>query len=93
MNTARISRQVIYHGRVQGVGFRVTARRLAQRFPVTGSVRNLPDGTVKLVAMGDPRAVQEFLDAVAATMQRHIERIEAAPGPPGCDSPSFEIAD
>jgi acylphosphatase len=93
MNTARVSRQVIYHGRVQGVGFRMTARRLAQRFPVTGSVRNLPDGTVKLVAVGDPRPVQEFLDAVAHAMQRCIEHTESAPGPPDCDFPSFEIAD
>jgi acylphosphatase len=93
MNTASVSRQVIYHGRVQGVGFRMTARRIARRFPVTGSVRNLPDGTVELIAVGNPGPVQEFLAAVAHAMEGHIERAETGPGPPDPDLPSFEIAD
>ena len=35
-------REVYYFGRVQGVGFRYTARSLARRFEVAGFVRNLP---------------------------------------------------
>src|SRR5690349_7212233 len=35
-------REVHYSGRVQGVGFRYTARSIAQLFPVTGYVKNLP---------------------------------------------------
>lgn len=91
MDTARVSRQVIYSGRVQGVGFRMTARRLARRFPVAGHVRNLGDGTVQLVALGDPDSVQQFLDAVAGAMQGYIERADVTPGPADCDFPSFEI--
>ena len=37
------AKQVIFRGRVQGVGFRYTARRIAARYDVTGFVRNLPD--------------------------------------------------
>ena len=40
--------QVLYAGRVQGVGFRYAVRRLASGFEVTGAVRNLPDGRVEL---------------------------------------------
>ncbi|MBL8829940.1 MAG: acylphosphatase, partial [Planctomycetaceae bacterium] len=47
-----IRRRVLFHGRVQGVGFRVTTRSIAQRFAVTGWVRNLPDGSVELLAEG-----------------------------------------
>ena len=45
------------HGRVQGVGFRYTAREAALDFGVAGWVRNLPDGAVEIVAQGPPAAV------------------------------------
>lgn len=56
--------QVHYEGRVQGVGFRYTARRVAAGFDVAGYVRNLPDGRVELVASGDGEEVDGFLEAV-----------------------------
>jgi acylphosphatase len=56
--------QVFYEGRVQGVGFRYTARRVAAGFDVAGFVRNLPDGRVELVASGDDEEVDGFLAAV-----------------------------
>jgi acylphosphatase len=93
MDTARVSRQVIYCGRVQGVGFRMTARSLARRFPVAGHVRNRPDGTVELVALGDAPSVRKFLDAVASAMGACIEHAEVTPGPPDYASSTFEIAD
>ena len=45
-------RAVYYTGRVQGVGFRFTARSLAQSFAVTGMVQNLSDGRVLVIAEG-----------------------------------------
>jgi acylphosphatase len=56
--------QVFYEGRVQGVGFRYSARRVAAGFDVAGYVRNLPDGRVELVTSGDPEEVDGFLDAL-----------------------------
>lgn len=56
--------RVFYEGRVQGVGFRWTARNLAKEFDVTGTVKNLPDGRVELVASGEPAEVTTFLDAM-----------------------------
>jgi len=58
-----------FHGRVQGVGFRYTTLRLAGRFRVTGSVRNLPAGTVELVAQGESDELSRFLAG-------HIERVD-----------------
>jgi acylphosphatase len=68
-----ICKRVYYTGRVQGVGFRYTAQHLAQGFPVTGYVRNLPGGQVELVAEGEPDDVAAFLAAVARQMSRSID--------------------
>lgn len=66
--------QVFYEGRVQGVGFRYTARRVAAGFDVAGYVRNLPDGRVELVACGDDEEVDGFLAAVRESeLAGHID--------------------
>lgn len=65
-------RRLIYSGRVQGVGFRYTTARIARRHPVTGYVRNQPDGTVELVADGPSDAVEAFLEEIAAVFAENI---------------------
>jgi acylphosphatase len=67
-----IRRRVIYHGRVQGVGFRATVQSVASGFPVAGYVRNLTDGTVELLAEGPVGAVEGLLMAIADRMSRYI---------------------
>ena len=42
------------------MGYRYFARRAARSCGVTGTVRNLPDGTVEAVAEGEERAVADF---------------------------------
>ena len=56
---------VLYSGRVHGVGFRVTARHLACGYDVTGTVRNLPDGRVELIAEGARDELKSFLVGIA----------------------------
>ena len=59
------SRQLIYSGRVQGVGFRAAVKRLASGYEVTGWVRNLEDGRVEMQVMSsDEDELQEFLDEI-----------------------------
>ncbi|NJL83493.1 MAG: acylphosphatase [Chloroflexaceae bacterium] len=53
--------QVAIAGRVQGVGFRASARRQAQRLGLVGWVKNLPDGRVMAVLAGEATAVEEML--------------------------------
>lgn len=67
---------VIYSGRVQGVGFRWTCQSIAKRYPVSGSVKNLSDGTVELFADGDVRDVHAFLAEIRTTMSDNIEHAE-----------------
>jgi acylphosphatase len=54
-------RRVIVHGHVQGVFFRDSTRRLAERHGVAGWVRNNPNGTVEAVFEGEPDAVERLV--------------------------------
>ena len=60
--------RVRYCGRVQGVGFRATARFIARGYSITGWVRNEHDGTVLLEAQGASADVEGFLAALAERM-------------------------
>ena len=55
---------VLYSGRVQGVGFRYTAKTVATGFEVTGIVRNLADGRVELIAEGLKDELEGFQQAI-----------------------------
>ncbi|NPA17154.1 MAG: acylphosphatase [Aquificae bacterium] len=54
----------VFAGTVQGVGFRYFVRSKAKEFGVKGYVRNLPDGTVEVVAEGDEKTLWEFFRAI-----------------------------
>lgn len=57
-----IRKRVLISGRVQGVYFRDTCRRIAIKHGVAGWVRNLPDGRVEAVFEGPEDAVGELVD-------------------------------
>ena len=67
---------VWYSGRVQGVGFRVTACRVAAGYEVTGVVRNLPDGRVELIAEGPREELEGFRQGIRDSGLRGFIRDE-----------------
>lgn len=83
--------EIIYQGRVQGVGFRATAHSIAQRFQIVGTVRNNPDRTVSLQAQGAPDEVERFLDAVRNEAPGRIDHEAAATLPDDPALTSFRI--
>jgi acylphosphatase len=67
----------VVHGKVQGVFFRDSTRRLAEEHGVAGWARNLPDGTVEAVFEGQEPAVAALLRFVAlGPPDAVVERIE-----------------
>lgn len=54
--------RAIVSGRVQGVWYRAHTREKAVELGVVGFVRNLPDGTVEIVAQGDGVQVDGLMD-------------------------------
>jgi len=84
-------REVHFSGRVQGVGFRQTARAIAGRMPVTGCVRNLPDGRVQLVAEGPTDVLDELLRRIEGEMGRFIRGRDVAVRPATGEFSAFEI--
>ena len=82
-----------YHftGRVQGVGFRYTARHVAAGHQVTGYVRNLADGRVELVMEGPEPEMDAVLEGITAELGRNISRTTCDTGPATGEFPEFSV--
>jgi len=59
-NSRMVARRFLISGIVQGVGFRFFVMRAAARHQMLGTVRNMPDGRVEVVAEGERNAMDEF---------------------------------
>ena len=56
----KIARKYRISGRVQGVGYRFFAERVANQLGITGFVKNCWDDTVEVYAIGDEVSLEEF---------------------------------
>lgn len=78
-----VRKRVVVHGRVQGVFFRDTTRRMAASRAVAGWVRNNPDGSVEAVFEGEPDAVDAMVGfAHEGPRGAIVERVEVRDEPP-----------
>jgi acylphosphatase len=57
-----VVKRIVVDGRVQGVFYRATAARRARELSIRGHAKNLADGRVEVLACGDARHVQLFVD-------------------------------
>ena len=78
-----VTKRFVVSGRVQGVGFRYFVVRKAEALGLAGWVRNLPDGSVEVLASGEGGPV----DALEGRLWQgpphaHVAGVEAAPGEP-----------
>jgi acylphosphatase len=86
-----ITRRFLVTGKVQGVYFRHSTRLQAERLAVRGVARNLPDGSVEVIAHGTPEAVKSLREwlhrgpsgaRVAAVQEFELPAEHPSAGPP-----------
>lgn len=78
-----LAKQVIFEGRVQGVGFRYCVKNLALGFDVCGWVKNLTDGSVELQVMGEAAEVEAFVQDITeeSDVAHHIKKVTVSKQP------------
>lgn len=84
-------RRVFFSGQVQGVGFRYTAIRIANGHPVTGWVRNLPDGRVELLVEGRVGDIESMLEDLRDAMRGRIRGEQVSRERPAGDLVGFSL--
>ena len=86
-------RHVFFEGRVQGVGFRWTAKNLARGYEVTGWVKNLADGRVEMQVSGETGEVDSFIEAIEESeLKSHIKKVDVSVIPPLVGVRGFDIS-
>ena len=82
--TEQVTRRLAITGLVQGVWYRESMRREAERLGVMGWVRNRPDGSVEAVVQGSADAVEAITRwARRGPEHARVERVEAFPAEAG----------
>lgn len=61
---SEVRKHIVFHGRVQGVGFRYTAKYLAKSLGLTGWVKNEWDGTVIMEVQGREPMIHKLLEGL-----------------------------
>lgn len=87
----RIAKQVVFRGRVQGVGFRYTTQRIARRYDLTGYVKNLPDGTVQALLQGTKANVQACIDEIQDAFGGYVRDLQSVDQPVNPQYHDFRI--
>ena len=86
-----IAKQIIFTGRVQGVGFRFTARRAANRRQLTGFVRNVPNGSVEMFAQGRPEDIDDCIQDLKEYFAGYLKETRIEEIPPDPKHTDFKI--
>jgi acylphosphatase len=76
-----VAKHIIFTGRVQGVGFRFTAHRIARLNQLKGFIRNLPNGSVEMLAQGYSEDVDDCIENIKESFAGYIKdtQIEELP--------------
>ena len=69
-------REMRFTGMVQGIGFRWTAKRIAEVLGLSGWVRNNSDGSVSLAALGEDSDIAELVERLDAAFGPYIQGVE-----------------
>jgi len=88
---SQIAKHIIFTGQVQGVGFRFTAFNIANRCELTGFVRNLPDGSVEMLAQGSAETIDDCIRDIAEEFGVYLSETKIEETPPNPKYEEFKI--
>lgn len=71
-----VRKHYVFHGRVQGVGFRITVYQEASRLGLTGWVRNCSNGTVEACFQGEESLIHQLISHMQGIRYIHIDDME-----------------
>lgn len=83
--------KLLFKGRVQGVGFRFTAKMIADRLNLTGSVKNLYNYDVESYVQGEVENIEIFIYELQNQRFIRIESIDKTEVDTIQDENSFDI--
>jgi acylphosphatase len=86
-----IAKHIVFSGRVQGVGFRFTALNVANRYGLTGYVRNVPDGDVEMLAQGQGQMIDDCIRDLQDSFEGIISHIDIEEATPDSKLADFRI--
>ena len=86
-----IQSHVVFHGRVQGVGFRASVCLHAEAIGLQGWVRNELDGTVCMVVEGPPGPIDELISRIQASFGVGLSEIDRQDAPALNEFSGFRI--
>ncbi|MEY8391243.1 acylphosphatase [Lachnospiraceae bacterium] len=82
---------VVFTGRVQGVGFRYKAGRLARHYGVSGWIKNLADGSVEAQLQGREEALDLVIQGLNQDGYIRIDWITRNPMEPEAGEQGFSV--
>jgi len=86
------AKHIIFTGRVQGIGFRFTALDIANRYRLTGLVRNAPDGTVEMITQGPADDIADCIRDIKEAFEGYIRETKTEEIPLDPKYTNFKIA-
>lgn len=87
----QVAQHVIFSGRVQGVGFRYTTRRIADRYDLSGWVKNLPNGTVEAFFQGNETNIRNCINELNDCFSGYLRNTKITPQPCNPQYTGFQI--
>ena len=85
------AKHIVFSGSVQGVGFRFTALNIANRYHLTGYVRNLPNGSVEMLAQGPAETIDGCIREIEDSFTGNVRQTDIEPITPDPNLKDFRI--
>jgi acylphosphatase len=85
------AKHIVFSGRVQGVGFRFTALNIANRYHLTGYVRNLSNGSVEMLAQGQAETIDGCIRDIEDSFTGYVRQTEVESVTPDPNLTEFKI--